>query len=338
MPIATSTYAWPHCVKCPDCGNYYDAAADHGIITSDGRIVCANCAKLYGWLVCDECHRAVDCEICDEHSYCADCAEALGWSYCEDCEILENVDEFEPAGFSGRNSYVNMPSKRKFGIELETDRCDDYQELMGDPAWGAKNDATINGKEFYSDILYGDDGLDAIERLCSFANNNDWEVDASCGYHAHFDMTAESDDSLKAIAIAYIMTCEVWGKFVDNSRIFNSMCKHNKADLSAIYAIDDWQNFSRFQTRYEWINFAAYSVHGTFEVRLHEGTLDSREICNWIRAHATFMDWASSAGWAKVRNTLICMNNEERLDFIGKLWDRAGCTDLANYYGEKACV
>jgi hypothetical protein len=229
-----------------------------------------------------------------------------------------------------------MTSLRKFGVELETEECSDYMDLEGSLAWGSKDDGSVNGKEFYSDILYGDDGLAAVGELCNFAKKHGWMVDRHCGYHAHFDMRNESVDSMKAIACAYLLTYEVWNKFVESERNSNFYCGKHSTSLDEIYGCNNWHSFCYGIHRYAWINFHAYYSHKTFEVRLHHGTLNGKEVCNWVRAHAVFMDWASSAGWAKVRNTLLSASDAERFDFMCKIWADAGCADLEDYYKSKA--
>jgi hypothetical protein len=228
-----------------------------------------------------------------------------------------------------------MPSRRKFGIELETSYCEGYTELEGDDAWGAKDDCSVSGKEFYSDILYGDRGLDAINRLCKFAGEINWVVDRACGYHAHFDMRSETTDSMKAIALAYLLSYDVWCSFVKSARVGAYYCATSSSSINDISNVTDWDTYSCALRRYCWINFASYYVHKTFEVRLHHGTLDGVEVCNWVRAHATFMDWASKVGWDEVKNCLLRSMKSQRFEFLCKIWHDAGCDDLEEYYRNK---
>ena len=358
---------------CVDRWLCYDCAKDEGwtfcdhcekgfgddeLVDCGGNMLCEECRDSLGWSICDGCrewHHSNDlmpgssydnyCRSCWNELYttCASCGGVISnddcrWyrdePYCDGCVP---TSEFEPnGGYEGSRTYAELTSRRRFGVELETNSCDDYQDLDGNADWGAKPDPSVCGQEFYSRILAGDDGLDAIRRLCRFADRHGWDVDRRCGYHAHFDMTNESDDSLKGIACAYLLTYNVWNKFVDPNRVGGRYCHGSHASISEIYNISNFTNFAWNQTRYEWVNFVAYSVHSTFEVRLHQGTLDANEVCNWVKAHATFMDWASNAGWAKVRNTLLCMNDAERFDFIAQVWRDAGCGDLEDYYGNKA--
>lgn len=338
---------------CDHCANGFDPDE---LIRCGNHDYCEDCCGDNGYAPCYSCgnyHHVNDmdvaygdsyCRECfyDRYSYCAGCREVfcnddMHWHddecYCSDCMPCNS--EYDFRRFRGSDNYTKMPSRRKFGIELETSECPDSDEFEGGP-WGAKHDGSISGLEFYSDILYGDAGLDAIDSICAFAERRCWDVDMNCGYHAHFDMRGESNDSLKSIAGAYLLTYDVWSRFVDSDRLANSFCRRGNASISDIAGFPEFYEFSGRQSRYTWINFSAYNRHKTFELRLHEGTLDACAIKNWVKAHAIFMDWASCAGWAQVRNTLLCMNTAEKFEFIAQLWAVAGCDDLGDYYGEKA--
>jgi hypothetical protein len=247
---------------------------------------------------------------------------------------MSDCGEFDCGSFHGQQSYNEMTSRRKFGVEIETNECFNYASLQASSCWGAKTDGSICGKEFYSPILYGDDGLRAIKDICDFAQDNDWTVDTHCGLHAHFDMRDENTDSMKAIALAYLLTSDIWHEFVNSSRHGNRYCHSLSIGCGDLYGITDWDCYHH--TRFTWINFAAYALHRTFEVRVHHGSIDGYEICNWIKAHAAFMDWASSAGWAKVRNIFFTMNNAEKFEFIAQVWRDAGYNNLEDYYNSKS--
>lgn len=223
-------------------------------------------------------------------------------------------------------------SNRKFGVEIETSYCPGHGGYDSSGNWESKYDGSVSGLEFASVVLSGCTGFAAIHDICNYAEENGWAVDDNCGLHVHFDMRGESNDSLKAIALAYKMTYAVWTRFVDSDRIDNTFCKASRAGCDALYKAPEFFFFAEDQSRYEWINFAAYNRHRTFEVRIHEGTLDGRRICSWVKAHAVFIDWAASVGWAKVRNLFVCMDTDEKAEFIAQLWCAAGCEDVAEYY------
>jgi hypothetical protein len=221
---------------------------------------------------------------------------------------------------------------RKYGVEIETSTCPNHSDYDSQGNWETKADGSISGLEFASVVLSGYAGFAAIRDICEYAEENSWDVDDECGLHVHFDMRDECDDSRKAIACAYLMTYEVWCRFVDPNRIGGLYCGASKTTCAKVYGAKWFDEFAENQHRYEWINFQAFNKHRTLEVRIHEGTLDANRICNWIKAHAVFIDWASSVGWAKVRNTFLCMDTNEKADFIAQLWCRAGCEGVADYY------
>ena len=354
---------------CADCEEIFDrtllvtitgTTRGYGVFKRYDKTVCVDCAEEAGWHKCEGCKDWVNpddqrtspggdayCESCffDEYDYCADCEEVFDRddlhcyndeTYCRGC--LPNRDNFSPAGFrncSGRTTIIG--SERCYGLELETDDCDDYNDLEESGAWGAKNDPTCNGKEFYSTILDGDEGLAAIAELTEHADRNRWEAGDSCGYHLHIDMRQENDDSLFAAAYAYRATQAVWHSFVESHRVSNTYCYEPRWTCDDL--IDYHGPFRQFVSdrisgRYSWINLNAYSYHTTFEVRLHHATLDEDEVCNWVKAHTRFVDWATTLGLAGVKEKLDGMDSNEMFDFIAReVWrDEA----LRDYYAAKA--
>ena len=72
-----------------------------------------------------------------------------------------------------------------------------------------------------------------------------------------------------------------------SSRRNNHYCKAATWDsvyLQGISDMEGWQSFTARLDRYAWVNLHAYNKHGTFEVRLHNATLDGEKVCNWIKA------------------------------------------------------
>jgi hypothetical protein len=248
---------------------------------------------------------------------------------CCDC-----AEQANPTEFPGREEYTRI-GKRRYGVEIETDTCGGGLT----PAYFiSKYDGSIRGREFASKVLYGDAGLEAIEALCQYGKKNGWTVDHRCGLHIHLDMRKEKTKALKAAALAYLLTYEVWKSLVDLDRAENTYCQPSYADMAKIKEIKKFTDFAQNQTRYEWINFAAYAKFKTFEVRLHQGSVDATEICNWIRIHTIFMDWATSMSFTKVKNRLLSKTTEERFEFIMGLCHHAGQHDLVEYYSNKCAI
>jgi hypothetical protein len=204
-------------------------------------------------------------------------------------------------------TYDRIGSKRKFGVEIETSRCDDYRLLFGRTSFGAKTDCTVRGMEFDSPIMYGDEGFAVIEEILAYGDENGWRADSSCGCHTHYDMRDESFDQLCSILYAYRKTTELWARFVPSNRrsgSYSHMPEWYTEDVpSAVQrgrnSCEDTdsrrfgQVLSNLGTdRYDMVNFGAYFDHRTFEVRMLEGTVDPQTICNWVSVSARFMDAA----------------------------------------------
>jgi hypothetical protein len=307
------------------------------------------------------CH-ACDCDISDdsmigvdENDYCYDCwSERYG--YCHDCDEQYPIEDlrscedgmvcvncqddddvtYVPVRQPVCADYSKVGSPRCYGVEIETDECPGHASALRNSVWGAKNDCSVNGKEFFSSILSGNAGLEAIAKIAAVARRNRWNVDDNCGLHVHFDMRDESSDGIKAIALAYLLSADVWSQFVAEERRDNHYCGENRTDIAELYGVDNFYYWAGNQSRYCWINFAAYYSHRTLEVRSHQGTCNEKEICNWVRAHAIFMDWAARVGWAKVRNMFLTADTAGRTGIIAGIWADAGADDLIGYYKDKA--
>jgi hypothetical protein len=354
---------------CADCEEIFERSAlvtitstmrGRGVFKHNDKTVCVDCAEEAGWHKCTACEDWTDpddqytspggdayCNSCffEEYGYCVSCEEVFGYEdlsscndemYCRDC--LPHTGSFDPQGFHNRSGCTTIiGSERCYGLELETDDCDDYNALEESGAWGAKNDPTCNGKEFYSTILDGDEGLVAIANLTEHADRNRWEVGDSCGYHLHIDMRGESDDSLFAAAYAYRITQAVWHGFVESHRLTNTYSHEPRwtcADLIGYRGHFEQFVSDNCNSRYSWINLVAWSYYTTFEIRLHHATLDEDEVCNWVKAHTRFVDWATTLGLANVRDKLNGMSPTEMFDFIAReVWrDEV----LRDYYAAKA--
>jgi len=311
---------------CSDCDKrIYQQDA---IGTAAGDEICQGCYE-DSYITCEDCNEVVhndNARFTDNGCYCSDCGS-------------QDEGNFDPAGFRDRTgSMTEIGSTRCFGVELETDECGGYSDLSGSNAWGVKDDCTVAGKEFYSDILSGDDGLDAIREWGKVADRHGWDAGASSGYHLHLDMRGESDDSLYAVAYAYRRTENVWFSFVDGYR---RRCSYSRpmtiscADINEAAADGrSFYSFSARGSRYFWCNLVAFSHHSTIEIRSYEGTCDDTEVINWVKAHTRFADWATGLGLAGVKKALDGMGCDDMFRLIMReVWQDY---PLSDYYAEKA--
>lgn len=313
-----------HATACNNCGDTIDS--NDSVRVGDDSDICQSCYE----------NSYFTCEECGNVWHCDDCYTTDDGCYCSDCE--PSSENFGPAGFRDTTGCIaEIRSARCYGIELETDGCDGYEALHGSPAWGAKDDSTVSGKEFYSDILSGDAGLDAVRDWGKMAHRKGWHVTDNAGYHLHIDMRGESDDQLYGIAYAYRATQEVWLKFVDRARsngAYSNRCGWTCADIDEAAGERTFYSWCGHRTRYHWFNTCAYRNHSTFEIRAHEGTCDDVAVINWVKAHTRFADWASTVGYAGVKEALDGMTGDEMFEFIAQVIWRDD--NLRAYYVAKS--
>jgi hypothetical protein len=241
---------------------------------------------------------------------------------------------WEIGTFSAENpNYKKTRSPRGFGLELETSDCPNYRTLKGKTNFGVKFDCSVNGMEFYSPVLSGDEGLAAVEEFLQHADRLDFDVDSDCGYHLHLDMRGEDIDALKSVAYAYMKADAAWRLLVDSFRANDcGYCRrpqYTRRDVEAVSDRSDMRRFCDNQDRYLLCNLNAYTKFGSFEIRLHQGSLDARAVCNWIKAHLRFTDWAKD-------KTLDEIDDAFRGSDVSR-WESLkaifGDIDLNRYYG-----
>ena len=190
-------------------------------------------------------------------------------------------------------TYDRIGSKRRFGVELEYDEiCDDYYSLEDKTVFGAKEDCSVGAGEFDSPILFGDQGLEAVDKFCGLAKDNDFEATLGAGYHLHLDMTNETIDGVKRIALAYHYTNSFWlGTVPRRRRSFTYSQPHHwqRNDVLRHQSLADFNSWAR-QDRYQWVNVSAYTSKKTFEIRCHESTIEAFPVTSWAIAHTRFCD------------------------------------------------
>lgn len=263
---------------------------------------CATCDEVFSRQVAlfspdrNSCH----CEECFEQLYflCSGCrasfnrADMRGWDgdpFCANC--YGNADVWKSQPWSGAvEGFERVGSKRCYGVELETERCDDYRRLQAHTQWGCVYECSTPGREFVSPILQGDGGFNEIRAICDLAARHAWTVNRSCGLHVHIDARDLSSDQMLQVVYAYRRSYPLWKKFVDRRRSENSMCGSPQYSAADVRGAEHIEDFAESRDRFEFVNWRAYLRHGSVEIRLYHGSLKAREICNWVALHARFVD------------------------------------------------
>ncbi len=350
------------CEHC-ECWEQSSAIIDAG---SDGHI-CSVCAEELGYQLCDNCRGVIRegdrrrewtdhnarrgepgrtycgtctdelltrCEDCGRWNLTTDMQSSDGGNYCDRCDSMPDFSRDEE--ITGQ-TFDEIGSQIYFGVELETHRCRRYMRMEDNPYWGAKCDPTVRGKEFDSAKMNGDEGLNAVRELCALADEHSWVADYRCGYHLHIDMSTYNARQLRAIAYAYGRTAVIWESLVSEERTTNGWCDFASLEDNCIKSLttkNDWTRLAYDTERYRWLNWQAYQQHGTLELRFHEGTVDCDQIVNWVKAHVSFIDWATKVGCNKVKQVLGG-NPGRQFASLCDIWKEAGHTELCDFYFEK---
>jgi len=280
-------------------------------------------APEYNVMLCPSCweQRCFFCTECEEVAYTRNRnATRDNRVICDSC-YNRNIWKVIPSNVSIA-SYTNIGSKRKYGIELETASCPDYQELKGKTIFGAKTDCSVSGMEFISPILYGDEGLQEVFNFLEFTNG--FTVDNTCGYHLHIDVRDENPVQLRHIVYAYAKTYETWKRLVASHRPFNSYCARTQYSAEEIRAYNhNIVNYFRGCSRYAWFNVNAYEKYKTFEIRLHEGTMHYKTIIYWAMAHTRFVDAVKDMRYEEI-DRLLDGAAIQQFDVLKAIWNQSG--------------
>lgn len=193
--------------------------------------------------------------------------------------------------FFGANYVTVIERLRAAGISVA-----DYQgythKVMAQ--WKVTTDSSVTGRdtglyrglELVSPILYGDEGLDELQKVYEVLNSCGAKVDKTCGTHVHFDISDFTVQNCKNFLNLFYNYQSVINYLVPRSRRRNEFCKPlGKADLVKIN--QNWVTSIReiadvIYTRYSKVNLQSYIKYGTIEIRQHGGTLDFDKMEAWI--------------------------------------------------------
>jgi hypothetical protein len=227
---------------------------------------------------------------------------------------------------------IEMGTSRRFGVEIETSACPQYARIKDKSQFGAKLDGSISGMEFVSPILQGDAGLAEVRKFLRYANRYKFRVNDDCGLHIHIDARDLTTLQKRKITYAFVKTYGVWQSLVTEYRACDCTWAYaTNYNCSEVRLCERFDRFARSQTRYHWFNLAALEDHGTFEVRLYQGTLNTNEICNWIKALLHFAEAVKDMKYQEL-DDLLAGTATRQFEGVKQLWHNKG---LSRYYNKR---
>jgi hypothetical protein len=261
-------------------------------------------ALAYG--MCPDCwsRHTGTCVSCEEHYlradmrsspttnelYCSDCYDSC-FTTCSNCNA--EIPTAPHATLCPRcarlaavctSTFDRNPSRRTVGFELEyiqpTERIETsnpYGTYHSDNSVRPLDGEYGTGREFASIVFSGDTVFDAVESVCASLLHDRCYVNYTCGLHIHLGMRNESDTAKRNLQLWWTLLEQIIFLLVPVARRENRYCRAFRYALS--------------QTdRYRSLNLCALHEHGTYEVRLHEGTLNAQRINRWIAFLLHFFD------------------------------------------------
>lgn len=262
---------------------------------STGRSICAACHSMLS-TDCPGCGSLVMRHVTNGHPVCLTCAAST--TVCIRCKQKKPTttvaNEFTSlAGHAFCRSCVTKPmpdttfivnrSKRLVGYEIECflarpASLEGYGLVKGDGSLHPRESDPIEGAsgwEFNSFPARGDAVLTSVVAVTDILKRATAFVNVTCGLHIHLDMAGAPSVELDNICFWWEVLEPIFFRLVDKSRQNNIFCRSIK---------------DRQRERYTSLNPASLRRHGTYEIRLHHGTVDPTTINRWILVLLSFFD------------------------------------------------
>jgi len=239
-----------------------------------------------------------------------------------------------PVKFVDGTDFATNPSKRYIAAELEfasAGAFDGIDEACRDWSVSVVEDGSLpdEGFELNTSPASGNKWVAMIENVCEALESDDARVNRDCGYHVHVDARDYDFAALQRLIEVYAVIEEALFSVVARSRQHNQYCEKcgqrflecsrlgidpedkvakatygKDADRDAIRSA----KYQKYPLGYGRVRYAALNLHswnfrGTLECRLHQGTLNPRNITNWGILWAAIIDWAKDRSAAELPKT-----------------------------------
>ena len=118
-------------------------------------------------------------------------------------------------------------------------------------------------------VLFRQDDMKNLEKLCSLLNELEAEVNASCGLHVHIDARHMTEKQVIMAGHKFNSVMPFLAMMVPKSRSRSNYCKLGTSKIDG--------------DRYYACNLTAFKKYKTIEIRLHSSTTSFIKISNWIK-------------------------------------------------------
>lgn len=193
--------------------------------------------------------------------------------------------------FFGANYVTVIEKLRAAGIPVAdfngyTHKVIPQWKVTTDCSVTASNTGLSKGLELVSPVLYGDEGLDELEKVYEVLNSCGAKVDKTCGTHVHFDISDFTVKNCKNFLNLYYNYQGIINYLVPQSRRRNEYCKTLRkgmlVNINEDFVTSIRQIAEVMYTRYTTVNLQSYVKYGTIEIRQHGGTTEFEKMEAWI--------------------------------------------------------
>jgi len=170
--------------------------------------------------------------------------------------------------------------------------------VSGYTEWKVERDGSVySGGEVISPILQGEDGFVQIKKVMKAIKDAGGGVSRSCGLHVHLGVRDMTKEQRAELVGRWYQNETMIQQFVAQSRWGNTYCS-----TVAPREVSRWQNMilagadpDKYQVnRTSSLNITPFNKYGTYEVRLHQGSLNSKKITAWVKFLIAFVDFTAA--------------------------------------------
>ena len=159
--------------------------------------------------------------------------------------------------------------------------------------WKVVTDGSLaggNGFEVVSPPLFGEAGLEQVEKVCAALAQVQASVNRTCGLHVHVDAGAMSAQAMRRLAVIYIENENIidslmpMSRRASNNHYCGTLRNTSMPRLATARNAAEIAQAIAHGNRFVKLNYTAFLRHGTVEFRHHSGTVDASKINKWILA------------------------------------------------------
>ena len=181
-------------------------------------------------------------------------------------------------------------------------RCEDagYTHEVR-PQWKAVRDGSLcggNSAEVVSPVLRGQEGMNEVRTVMGILRDSGSTVNTSCGMHIHIGMDTLTATEQARVILLHCKWQSAFDAFITRQRQANSYAmKRTLAQASRLANAWAQSNgdpgprraISSNEGRYYTLNLNSFYKYGTFEFRMHGGSLNGINATAWIALHHGFI-------------------------------------------------